>query len=401
MLRSIFLLGLGLGICLFGAGQLFASTPDLAAASKALAYTRSQQNTDGGFPDFTPNGASSAGGTIDAVFALASAGIDPNGVTSNGKSPADYLAAQAASFSATAGGAAKLALGIATLRADPASFGGTDVLSAMQAGYDASTGQYGSDLFAQSQFILSDVALHRLVPAAAIAYLESLQKSDGGWEYDPGAGTDTNTTALAVRALIAAGVTPADAHITNAISYFHSTQLATGAWEYTSGAGADPDSTGMVIQALVAAGEDLDAGGPWDKGGGKTPVAALAGFQNAATGALQYAGADSPEGTYQGLPGLRLVAYPDRQPFATVTTTPTTTTATSTATPTSTMTPTTRGSMVTATSSPSPALGVAHQLPGTGVAVTSEKSDHIVGLVLLALGALLAVAGAGTLATRK
>ncbi|MHB8684171.1 MAG: hypothetical protein ACYC9X_07600, partial [Dehalococcoidia bacterium] len=102
------------------ATQLFAAG-DATAISKAATYIRSLQNPDGGFPAF--GAGSDAGATIDASFALASAGIDPTTVTNGGKSPVDYLAAQAQSYSGQPGGAAKLVLGISTLRQNPRSFG--------------------------------------------------------------------------------------------------------------------------------------------------------------------------------------------------------------------------------------------------------------------------------------
>ena len=76
-----------------------------AAAEPVLVALRAYQNDDGGFPAFGT--VSDAGFTADAVFAIASTGIDPSSVQKAGRSPSNYLASQAASFSATAGGAAK------------------------------------------------------------------------------------------------------------------------------------------------------------------------------------------------------------------------------------------------------------------------------------------------------
>ncbi|MDE3096197.1 MAG: hypothetical protein KGK07_09375 [Chloroflexota bacterium] len=360
MITRFALVVAGAVIAALVATQLFAAG-DAAAINKATAYIHSLQNPDGGFPAF---GASSdAGATIDASFALASAGIDPTTVTNGGKSPVDYLAAQAPAYSGSApGAAAKLVLGIATLRQDPGSFGGIDPVAVMEADYAPATGKFGSDVFAQALFMLAERSLNHPIPAAAVTYLESLELAGGGWEYSLGWGVDTNSTAMAVRALIGAGVPAADSQITSALAYLHASQSPDGGFPYTAPGASDPGSTGLVVQALVAAGEDVGAGGPWDQGSGKTPLASLLGSQDPVTGALQYCVgapcADNAYATYQGLPGITGVAFPET--FATPTPTSTaravataSATSTATATPTNTLTATSTATLTsTATATP-------------------------------------------------
>jgi len=254
VIRRLTLACVGLALCAAGATQLFAAGPETTAAGKAGDYVRTLQNSDGGFPDFATT--STSGATIDASFAFASLGVDPRTVETAGKSPADFLSSQAAAYSASsAGAAAKLVLGIATLNLDATSFGGIDALTLMEANYNTATGQYGTDLFAQAYFMLAEAALHRPVPAAALTYVKSLQKVDGGWEDCCGFGEDTNTTALVARALIAAGVAPSDQHIVNALTYLKASQQADGGFPYAAPGDSDPDSTAFVIQAIVAAGQ--------------------------------------------------------------------------------------------------------------------------------------------------
>ena len=302
----------GIALCALGATQLLAAEPQTSAALHALDYARTQQQSDGGFTSgFAPS--SDTGSTLDAVFGFAAAGIDPKTVVKDGNSPAGYLASQAAAYSATPGGAAKLVLGIATMGLDATAFGGIDALAVMEENYDPVGGAYGTDGFAPSLFILAEASLGRPVPAAAVAHLSSLQEPGGGWEFCCAFGADTNTTALAVRALIASGASPADSRVVNALAFLAAHQPPDGGIEYQAGFGSDPNSTAFAIQALVAAGANIDTGGPWDKGGGNTPLASLLAAQNPATGALQYFGEDSPFATYQGVPGLMLSAYPEQQ----------------------------------------------------------------------------------------
>jgi hypothetical protein len=219
--------------------------------------------------------------------------------------------------------------------------------------------------------------------------------------------------------LIAAGVSAADADINEAIVFLHGTQQSDGGFPYALpyGTDSDPNSTAYVIQALVAAGQSLDASGPWDAGGGKTPLTALLSFQNPDNGALQYFGTDSPLATYQGVPGLMLSAYPEQQVYeptstATATSSPTTT-ATATATPPA---ATTRTSIPSATAAATgtpistvagavatrtgvSAAAGAVRLPNTGGGPGGASARGLA--LLLAGGAVLIGAGAGLRRSRK
>ena len=300
------------GVLLASVTPAIAAEPETAAAQAAVIYIISLQNADGGFPAF---GADSApGSTIDAVFAMTAVGPQPTTVTTEGNSPADYLATQAAEYSTDPGAAAKLAYGVAAMGLDPSDFGGVDLLAVLDDSFDVETGAYGLDLFDQAFFIM---ALHQTVgtiPGSAVEYVLSLQLEDGGWEFGEGFGSDSNTTALVLQVLLVAGVERGDAAVTAALGYFHTVQDVSGAFGFLAGAEPDANSTAFVIQALIAAREDIDAGGPWTPGG-VTPLEALLTFQNPETGAFQFAGEDSPFATYQVVPGLVLAPFPGLKPL--------------------------------------------------------------------------------------
>ena len=370
MIRRLTLACVGLALCVAGATQLLAAGPESAAANKASDYVKTLQNADGGFPDF--GATSRAGATIDAAWAFNAVGVDPNTVQKGGKSPADFLSSQSASYSASsAGAAAKLVLGLQTLGLGATSFGGINPRAVMEANYDPATGKYGTDLFAQAYFMLAEGNLGATVPAASITYIEGLQGADGGWEDCCGFGEDTNTTGLVVRTLIASGVPASDTHVVNGLAYLKASQQADGGCPYTAPGASDPDSTAFCIQAIVAAGQSVEAGGPWDKGAGATPLSALVSSQNAATGALQFFGADSAFATYQGIPGLMLDAFPERRRTvseSTATASPSSTsTLTSTATGTATRT-------LTATASPTTVVPTATSAPHTPTATPAVST---------------------------
>lgn len=291
--------------CLFaGATTSLGATPQHDAAQQALDYIRTLQNTDGGFPSFLSE--SSAGGTLDAMLAFTAAGVDPADVTKGGHSPIDYLTAEAAAYSATPGGAAKLVIVLKAAGKDPHDFAGADYVAKMQSFYDGATHRYGQQVIDQALYLLARKSLGLAPVAGTAAILESKQLPDGCWEFSDGFGCDTNSTAMAVQALVAAGVASSDGSVRAAVAYFKSAQNSDGGFPYVTPSDSDANSTAFVLQALVAAGEDIDAGGPWDKPGGRTPMQALLAFRDAATGAFTYAGDDNAYATYQAVPALLL-----------------------------------------------------------------------------------------------
>jgi prenyltransferase beta subunit len=139
--------------------------------------------------------------------------------------------------------------------------------------YHASTGAYSSTnpfdtgTGAHAWGMLGTAALSQTVPPSANQYLKDLQKANGGWEWDIGFGTDTNSTALAVQALVASGEPTTSLVILDALTYLKSTQnIADGGFPYNPDGGwpgaenSDTNSTAYVVQALLAAGQDPTTG---------------------------------------------------------------------------------------------------------------------------------------------
>src|SRR5690606_35301173 len=95
------------------------AAPRPGAVEAGVDYIRTTQQADGGFGGF------GAGQTMDAIYALRAAGIDPSTVTTDGASPADFLASVAAEQTA-APAAAKAALAAVALDLDPTDVAGVD-----------------------------------------------------------------------------------------------------------------------------------------------------------------------------------------------------------------------------------------------------------------------------------
>jgi hypothetical protein len=240
-----------------------AALPEKAAANAGAAFIKTQQLADGSF-------AIGPGQTMDAIYAVRAAGYDPAKDTVGGKSPADYLKANAGAAATTAASAAKAALGAKALGLDPKSVNDTDLIAAINAHYTAATGKFGADSFSHSIALLGLACTGNSVPAGAVIELRAEQIADGGWGFL--GGSDPDTTAIALQALIAAGAAHGDAAVTKAIALLKSTQGNDGGWGFDP-AESNVSSTAYVVQALIAAGENVESAA-YTKAG-VTPIAYL------------------------------------------------------------------------------------------------------------------------------
>ncbi|MBF6605586.1 MAG: hypothetical protein IVW53_08415 [Chloroflexi bacterium] len=265
--------------------------------SRAVSYLAAHQAADGSLDG-------SIGETEDLVLGAAASGYDPATLTSTaGKTPFDYLATRLPAATADAGGTAKLILALIAGGRDPRTFGGLDLVARLGAAYDATSGHFGDgSTFTQALAILAlagaaapDVPL----PTRALDALVAAQDGDGSWNYtgfrDAPLGGDSNSTAVAIMALVAGGRVATSAPLTAATGYLHSVQQPDGGFPYQGGAGAvsDPDSDALVLEALAALG--ADAAGPAWTVGTATPYGDLLRFQDAASGGFHYPGKTAPD----------------------------------------------------------------------------------------------------------
>ncbi len=241
-------------------GLTEAPLPIFGAAQRArwaLSHVAAEQQSDGGILGWT--GSSDPGTTADAVLAFAAAGYDPHTVVSPTLSLMDYLSNTAASYAARGPDAAgKLAVAVVAAGDDPHAFGGVNLISVITQSYTetGTLGGYGTltNTWHQALAILGLRAAGEPVPITATRTLSSLQQSDGGWKYDLADAwwniTSPDNTAIAVEALIAAGVPRESGVITRALAFLEARRSPEGDW-------GNPDSTAYAIQALLAAGEPL------------------------------------------------------------------------------------------------------------------------------------------------
>jgi hypothetical protein len=297
-----------------------------ASALAALEWLRDNQLPDGSWY----GGSFATGVTLDAVFAIAAAGKDPNAwVSSGGNTPMDYLAENAISYTDIYPGGdpsrvGKLICGVVAGCGDPEAFGGRDWVTHLDGLYNGGTGQFGDRGWAADSYwdILAETALSQTVPVSATDWLEGEQQASGGWYTADGTpawdAVNTNDTGYAAQSLVAAGVLSGTAVISDTVGYFQTQQQMDGGFCFADPAPwGEPESSpvndALVIQALEASGRDPMAV-QWRTHLTATdsitmvihnPVENLLSFQSAATGGFPgYFGSDDAQFTAQVIPAL-------------------------------------------------------------------------------------------------
>jgi iron complex transport system substrate-binding protein len=225
--------------------------PIQSAVSGALDYLQTQQEPSTG-------GYGTGASTADSTLAIGSAGYKasewrngPEGLTLM-----EYWLSNARGYSrVSAGEAGKLTLGLVAADGCLPS----DALKAENY-YDPGTGMYHPDSINQAFAILGTAARNQPVPAKAVDYLKSKIQPDGGWKYGdlPFFTTDTNTTAAAVMALIAAGESPSTTEVISGLNFIKSSQGTDAGFFYSDvyTTTSDTNSTAYAVQAIIAAGDD-------------------------------------------------------------------------------------------------------------------------------------------------
>jgi LPXTG-motif cell wall-anchored protein len=266
-----------------------ALVPAMAQETALLSWLRAQQNADGGFG--SPQSA--VGATADVVLAAAN-GENALGWSRAGSPTAlAYLEANAAAL-AKAGDTAKIILALTASGQNPRDLGGVDLIAKLEA-MQVDSGDEAGKIGTASDFInehcyamLALSSAGRRVPAAAVDYLLDRQIKDGTWSWNGGteAGSgDNNTAAMAVIALVAAGVPADHAQILKTLAHFHGQQNEDGGFPYIKpspyGTASDANSTAVVMWAIKAAGQD-PAGTDWkyQRQDGRSPLDRLRAFQN-------------------------------------------------------------------------------------------------------------------------
>lgn len=242
----------------WGVGSL-PPAPQLQAAQAALDWLASKQDPVSG-------GYGSASNSVETLLSIAANSLSASTwITDSSPSLFAYIEGVAAGYAAGGDAAGKLAVGLSGAN-ESWPVGASQPLDFYNPVTGAFTGVYSDGGGPQSWSILGTVGLEQNLPDAAIAHLISLQQPGGGWEWTPGGfgtGADTNTTALAIQALIAAGECPHSSSIVSGLDFLKQSQNTDGGFPYDAdspyGTDSDANSTAYVIQAILSTGEDPSA----------------------------------------------------------------------------------------------------------------------------------------------
>lgn len=157
----------------------------------------------------------------------------------------------------------KRILAIAAAGQNPASFGQENFVAKLKEGFDGT--QIGDPQLLNDDIfgILALAAAgegNGSIAAAGKTFLLQNQNPDGGWGYAPNIEPDSNDTAMAVSALLAAGVSSSDQAVSRALNYLAALKRDDGGYSYdNSGFGSDSASTSWVAAALRKAGRTVPA----------------------------------------------------------------------------------------------------------------------------------------------
>jgi prenyltransferase beta subunit len=247
-------------------GQPLFNLSHLNKINNAFDYLFNLQDSNGGWEN--------VGQTIDVILVLKAAGWDPNSIKKDEETPLAFISNNLTSYIESGPDAiGKTMLGIIAMGENPSDVNGTDLLTTLMETYNQEIGAFGEadNTWHQAFAILGLHAASHIIPEEAVSTLVSLQQDDGGWEYSPGLGTSPDNTALAVQALLAAGLSSDETVIQSALNYIQSLQSDEGDW-------GDSSSTAYVIMALNA----LDISpSDWKTASGKAPLPALFSYQKA------------------------------------------------------------------------------------------------------------------------
>lgn len=270
------------------------------AANSAVSWLKTQQQPDGSFQGF------GVGSTVDAGLALVAAGENPAEFAQGNATAWSFLQSKAADLAKTPGSAGKTLILLGAMKMN-GELGGVNLVNTVVNSYDPATGHYGKDVIGHAFAMLGLRALGKDVPAKAVDFLKSTQTPEGGWAFSgdtAAGGADTNTTAVVIQALVAAGAYKTEGYgtvIKKAVSFLDSQQNADGGFPYQKNDPqsneSDVNSTAYVSQAMYILRNYTTA---------DAANAFIAGLQKQ-NGAFQWKkseAADNAGATYQAVPAL-------------------------------------------------------------------------------------------------
>jgi energy-coupling factor transport system substrate-specific component len=243
-------IGFVLSTCLVG--QIGLRVGVARAAAAPAGYLLAAQNPDGGFGG-APGQPSAQLFSGWAALGLAAEGYNPQDVSKGAHSLLDYLSAGPGTGS-DPGTVERTILAVAASGVSPASFGGRDLVAALERDISRNgsvSGQTNLTSFA----VLALRAAGVTPQPRTLAWLVRQQDRDGGFNFaTAGAVSDVDDTGAALEALAAVPGSKAAHARRRAAAFIERQQDRDGGFPQAAGAGSNSQSTAWAVQGLLAAG---------------------------------------------------------------------------------------------------------------------------------------------------
>jgi energy-coupling factor transport system substrate-specific component len=222
-----------------------------ADSGRAASWLVSVQNSDGGFGSSAGDNSSTTT-TAWVMLGLAAADRNARDVSRSGKTPVDYLRSQVSTIN-SAGALARTILALDSAGADPRSFGGRDLISALLK-HRRSDGSYGEGQGWPGTTAYAIVALRASGAGGGLSestsWLAGAQNNDGGWGDLPAPPSNADVTGAAMQAI------PNTKAAKQGASYLRKHQRADGGWPLAGSGPSNSQSTAWAAQGLIAAGQE-------------------------------------------------------------------------------------------------------------------------------------------------
>lgn len=229
--------------------SLVPGTARAAGTDEAANWLEAAQNSDGGFGS-SVSSESSAALTTWAMLGLEATGRNPFDVTSDaGRSPIEFLQGHLDEVSSP-GDLARTIVALEGAGADPRSFAGRDLVSALlkrRAANGSYVGWPGTTSF--SLIALRTAGADEGLEAT-VSWLNKVQNDDGGWGDVPGQPSNADVTGSVMQAL------PETKAAQAGLSYLRKHQRPNGGFALGAGGGVNAQSTAWAVQGMIAVGAD-------------------------------------------------------------------------------------------------------------------------------------------------
>jgi hypothetical protein len=229
-------------------GGFASARAEASEVSRAAEWLESVQNGDGGFGT-SPGAESAAEITCWAMLGLEAAGRNPLDVSRAGATPVDFLSSRVGQLESP-GDLARTILALEGAGVDPREFGGQNLVARLLS-RRRDNGSYEGWPNSTAYAVIALRAAGISGVDASLSWLRKVQNEDGGWGDVPGSPSNADSTGAVLQAL--SGDSKASGR---GLSYLRNTQHIGGGFTTGGNGTLNTQSTSWAVQGITAAGGD-------------------------------------------------------------------------------------------------------------------------------------------------